>query len=80
MIELNAEQRQAMAQGEALHITDPLTHEAYVLVPADVYARLAGATRRPAGEPHPEISAHETPFDASVLAGPAPTPPDAAES
>ncbi len=56
MIELNAEQRQAMAQGEALHIVDPVTHDAYVLVPAEVYARLAGALWRPAHEPSPEIS------------------------
>ena len=56
MIELNAEQRQAMAQGQPVQIIDPLTHDAYVLVPAEVYARLAGAPQRPAGQPHPEIS------------------------
>jgi hypothetical protein len=56
MIELNPEQRQAMAQGEPVHIIDPESHDAYVLVPAEVYARLAEAPRRPEGEPNPEIS------------------------
>ena len=51
MIELSREQRQAMAQGEPVQIIDPLTHDAYVLVRAEVYARLAGAPRRPADEP-----------------------------
>ena len=31
MIELNPEQRQAIAQGEPVQIIDPLTHDAYVL-------------------------------------------------
>ena len=56
MIELNAEQRQAMAQGEPVRIIDPLTHDAYVLVLAAEYERLAGARQRPAGPPHPEIA------------------------
>jgi hypothetical protein len=55
MIELNPEQRQAMAHGEPVRIIDPLTQDAYVLVRADLYARLAGAPQRPAGQPHPEI-------------------------
>jgi hypothetical protein len=55
MIELNSEQRQAMAQGEALRIIDPLTHDAYVLVRADEFERLVGAPRRPVDQPHPEI-------------------------
>jgi hypothetical protein len=54
MIELNAEQRQAMAHGEPVQIIDPMTHAAYVLVPAEVYARLAGPSPRPAHQPHPE--------------------------
>src|SRR5262245_55426693 len=56
MIELNPEQRQAMAQGEPVHIIDPLTHDAYVLVPAEVYARLSGELPRPAHQPHPAIA------------------------
>ena len=32
MIELSAEQRQAIAQGEAVRIIDPLTQGAYVLL------------------------------------------------
>ena len=56
MIELNSEQRQAMAQGQPVQIIDPLTHDAYVLVRAEEYARLAGAPQRPAGQPHPEIA------------------------
>jgi hypothetical protein len=56
MIELNAEQRQAMAQGQPVRIVDPLTHDAYVLVRAEEYERLANAPQRPAGQPHPEIA------------------------
>lgn len=56
MIELNPEQRQAMAQGEPVHIVDPDTHETYVVVPAELYARLAGPLPRPARPPHPEIA------------------------
>jgi hypothetical protein len=55
MIELDAEQRQAIAQGQPVQIIDPLTRDAYVLVRAEDYARLAEAPRRPAGQPHPEI-------------------------
>jgi hypothetical protein len=55
MIELGPEQRQAIAQGQPVRIIDPLTHDAYVLVPAAEYERLAGAPQRPAGQPHPEI-------------------------
>jgi hypothetical protein len=55
MIELDAEQRQAMAQGRPVRIIDPVTHGAYVLVPAEEYERLAAAPLRPAGQPHPEI-------------------------
>ena len=40
MIELNTEQRQAMAQGQPVRIIDPLTQDAYVLVRAEDYARL----------------------------------------
>jgi hypothetical protein len=56
MIELNAEQRQAMAQGQPVRIIDPETHDAYILVPAVEYERLTGAPQRHAGQPHPEIA------------------------
>ncbi len=56
MIELNPEQRQAVAQGEPVRIIDPVTHDAYVLVTAAEYERLAGATQQPAGQPHPKIA------------------------
>jgi hypothetical protein len=55
MIELNPEQRQAVAQGEPVRIIDPLTRDAYVLVRADVYARLATIPQRPEEQPNPEI-------------------------
>jgi hypothetical protein len=55
MIELSPEQRLAMAQGEALRIVDPLTHDAYVLVRAEDYERLAEPLRRPVDQPDPEI-------------------------
>ena len=55
MIELDPEQRQAMAQGQPVQIIDPVTHDTYVLVPAEMYARLSGEPPRPAHPPHPEI-------------------------
>src|SRR5207244_584626 len=55
MIELNPEQRQAVAQGQPVRIIDPLTHDAHVLVRAAEYARLAAALQRPAEQPDPEI-------------------------
>jgi hypothetical protein len=55
MIELSPEERQAVAQGEAVRVIDPLTHDAYVLVRAEVYARLSGELPRPADQPNPEI-------------------------
>ena len=56
MIELNAEQRQAVAQGEPVQIVDPLTHDAYVLVRAEVFARLSGELPPPElHQPNPEI-------------------------
>ena len=56
MIELNPEQRQAMAQGQPVRIVDPVTHDDYVLFRAVDYARLEGALPRPVGQPHPEIA------------------------
>ncbi len=55
MIELDSEQRQAMAQGQPVRIIDPVTHDAFVLVRAEDYARLAERPQRPADEPHPDI-------------------------
>jgi hypothetical protein len=55
MIELDTEQRQAIAQGQPVRIVDPLTHDTYVLVRDEEYARLVEATRRAAGQPNPEI-------------------------
>jgi hypothetical protein len=56
MIELDPEQRQMVARGEPVRIIDPLTHDAYVVVRAEVYARLAASQPRPAEGPDPEIS------------------------
>ena len=56
MIDLNAEQRQAVAQGQPVRIVDPVTQDAYVVVPAAEYERLAVAPHRPANQPHPEIA------------------------
>jgi hypothetical protein len=55
MIELSPEQRRAMAQGQPVRIVDPLTHDPYVLVRAEEYARLIGAPQRPEEQPHPDI-------------------------
>jgi len=55
MIELDAEQRRAIAQGQPVRIIDPSTHDAYVLVRAEDYDRLARATPRPAGQTHAAI-------------------------
>jgi hypothetical protein len=56
MFELNTEQRQAMAQGQPVRIIDPETHDAYVVVPAAEYERLAGAPQHAAEAAHPEIA------------------------
>jgi hypothetical protein len=55
MIELNAEQRQTMAQGQPVRIVDPETHDAYVLFRAADYARLEGVLPRPVEPPPPGI-------------------------
>jgi hypothetical protein len=55
MIELDREQRQAISQGQPVQIIDPVTNDAYVLVRAEDYARLAEAPRRLTGQPHPQI-------------------------
>ncbi len=56
MIELNLEQRQAIAQGEPVRIVDPVTHDAYVVVQADVYARLAETASQSAEASPPRIA------------------------
>ncbi len=55
MIELDPEQRQAIAQGQPVQIIDPATHDAYVLVRAEDYAHLTAPPRRAAAQPHPDI-------------------------
>ena len=47
MIELNPEQRQAVAEGEAVRVVDPLTQDAYVVVRAEVFARMSSVPPRP---------------------------------
>ncbi len=56
MIELSPEQRQAVEKGEPVPIVDPLTHDAYVLMRAEEYARLAAGRQTPAEHHDPEIS------------------------
>jgi hypothetical protein len=51
MIELTPEQAQAVKQGEPVRVLDPQTHDAYVVVRAEVYERLAGGLQRPTTEP-----------------------------
>lgn len=53
VIELTPEQRQAVDQGEPVRVVDPATEEAYVVVRAEVYERLAG--RLPPDETAAEI-------------------------
>jgi hypothetical protein len=47
MIELNPEQQRAVAEGEAVRVVDPLTHDAYVVVRAEVFARMSSVPPRP---------------------------------
>jgi hypothetical protein len=56
MIELDTEQRQAIAQGRPVRIVDPVTHDAYVLVRAEDYECLAELSHLSADRPNPEIS------------------------
>jgi hypothetical protein len=56
MIELSAEQRQAIAHGEAVRIIDPLTQDAYVVLRAEDFECLMGISPRPEDHlPNPEI-------------------------
>jgi len=54
MIELTPEQRQAVEQGQPVRIVDETTHDAYVLVRAEVFERMAGVMQTPE-EAHVEI-------------------------
>jgi hypothetical protein len=51
MIELTPEQRHAASQGEPVRVVDPATHDAYVLMRAEVFERLTAAGRPPVEEP-----------------------------
>jgi len=58
MVVLSPEQRHAIGEAgdRPVPIIDPVTHDAYVLVRAEVYARLATAPPQPpAHQPNPEI-------------------------
>jgi hypothetical protein len=55
MIELDSEQRQAIAQGRPVRIVDPVTHDAYVLIRAEDYECLAELSQRPVDRPKPGI-------------------------
>src|SRR4051794_15804240 len=55
MIELSYEQLQAVSQGEPMRLVDPTTNEAYVLVRAEEYARLAASPHEPSELLNPEI-------------------------
>jgi hypothetical protein len=56
MIELNAEQREAMARGLPVWIVEPETQDTYVLFRDADYARLEGPLPRPVENPPPGIS------------------------
>jgi hypothetical protein len=55
MIELTPEQRQAVEQGEPVRVVDPATHDAYVLMRAEVFERMAGVPQAPEHEPPANI-------------------------
>ncbi|HKI33147.1 MAG TPA: hypothetical protein VKA46_14950 [Gemmataceae bacterium] len=55
MIELTPEQRQAVEQGEPVRIVDPATHDALVVVRAEVFERMAGVLRPPEHQPPASI-------------------------
>ena len=52
MIELTAEQRQALAaqNGEPVRVVDPATHDAYVLMRAELYEQRVGLIPNPSEE------------------------------
>jgi hypothetical protein len=55
MIELNPEQWQAAAQGKPVRVVDPATRDAYILIRAEVYARLEAQPQQCAKWPDLEI-------------------------
>jgi hypothetical protein len=57
MVILSPEQRRAIGEAvdQPVPIVDPVTHDAYVLVRADVYARLATIPQPPSHQPNPDI-------------------------
>jgi hypothetical protein len=58
MIELTPEQRQALdgRHGEPVRVVDPSTQDAYMIVRADVFERMAGVLQIPVDEPPPGIN------------------------
>jgi hypothetical protein len=55
MIELTHEQQRAAAQGEPVRLVDATTRDAYILVRADVFARLTDVLPAPEHKPPAEI-------------------------
>ena len=57
MVVLSPEQRRAIGEAgdQPVPIIDPVTHDAYVLVRAEVYERLAAVPQPRAHQPNPEI-------------------------
>jgi hypothetical protein len=57
MVVLSPEQRRAIGEAgdQPVPIIDPETHDAYVLVRAEVYARLATVPQPSSHQPNPEI-------------------------
>jgi hypothetical protein len=51
MIELTPEQQLAVRQGEAVRVVNPATHDAYVVMRAEVYERLVGVPHPPDAAP-----------------------------
>jgi hypothetical protein len=55
MIELTPEQKQAVEQGEPVRVIDPNTHDAYVVIRAEVYERQGGPRPQPSEDVNPEV-------------------------
>ena len=64
-VSMTEELRQALAagRGEPVRVVDPATSEAYVLVPADEYARLSGEQSIEDSYPLQEAVAHAEGWD-----------------
>ena len=80
MIELNPEQRQAMAQGEAVRIIDPVDARYLRLGPGRGIRTVGWSAATTCGTARSGDSAPDAPLATSVLAGPAPTAEGQAES